>query len=236
MTLKTKEDKNYGRRFVIPDIHGFPKTLQSLLNKLDLNTNDFIFFLGDYIDRGPSSAQVIDIILDLQNKGFKVFCIKGNHEDDFLEHFEFEIKNKNFRTKSKIQAFDLIENDEIIGRYEKFLNSLHDFIELDDFFLVHAGFNFEIEKPLKDRESMLRIRFMEPNTLGKTVIHGHNVTRLSIIQDKIRQSENIIPLDNGLYYSVAFKNFQENTEDIDVGNLVCLELNSMKLIRQESVD
>ena len=83
---------------------------------------------------------------------------------------------------------------------------------------------------------MLRIRFMEPNTLGKTVIHGHNVTRLSIIQDKIRQSENIIPLDNGLYYSVAFKNFQENTEDIDVGNLVCLELNSMKLIRQESVD
>ena len=236
MILKTKEGKNYGRRFVIPDIHGFPKTLQSLINKLDLNTNDFIFFLGDYIDRGPSSAQVINIILDLQKKGFQVFCIKGNHEDDFLEHFEFEIKNKNFRTKSKIQTFDLIDNDEIIGRYEKFLNSLHDFIELDDFFLVHAGFNFGIENPLKDRESMLRIRFMKPNTLGKTVIHGHNVTRLSIIQDKIRQSENIIPLDNGLYYSVAFKNFKENTQDIDVGNLVCLELNSMELIRQESLD
>ena len=86
--------------------------------------------IGDYIDRGPSSAQVIDIILNLQNKGFQVFCIKGNHEDDFLEHFEYEIKNKNFRTKSKIQAFDLIENDEIIGRYEKFLNSLDNILKL----------------------------------------------------------------------------------------------------------
>ena len=80
---------------MIPDIHGFPKTLEYLIRQIALTKNDQLFFLGDYIDRGPSSAGVLDIILDLQNQGYTVYCLRGNHEEDFLQDYRGEKKKKN---------------------------------------------------------------------------------------------------------------------------------------------
>ncbi|CAL2095750.1 metallophosphoesterase [Tenacibaculum sp. 190524A02b] len=67
------------KTFAIGDIHGGLKALQQLLQKLDLQTNDTIIFLGDYVDGWSESAQVIDFLLDFREVHHCIF-IKGNHD------------------------------------------------------------------------------------------------------------------------------------------------------------
>ena len=60
-------------RWVVPDIHGHIKTLRTLIEeRLELQKSDSIYFLGDYIDRGPDSKGVLDYIMSLQNSGYEV--------------------------------------------------------------------------------------------------------------------------------------------------------------------
>ncbi len=56
------------RRFVIGDIHGCIKTLETLLfDKCRITTGDNLCFVGDYIDRGPNPRAVLDLIIELKS-------------------------------------------------------------------------------------------------------------------------------------------------------------------------
>ena len=69
------------RRIAISDIHGCYKTFQYLIQEIiQLKLEDKLYLLGDFIDRGPGSKQVIDLVLEMQNTGFQVECTLGNHE------------------------------------------------------------------------------------------------------------------------------------------------------------
>lgn len=76
------------RTIAIGDIHG---CLDTLKNMLEFNIRpvkgDTIIFLGDYVDRGPQSAQVVDFIYNLTKNdlGIEIIALMGNHEDMFLE-------------------------------------------------------------------------------------------------------------------------------------------------------
>lgn len=74
--------------YIIGDIHGYADLLQQLLDRIrtELRQQDVVVFLGDYIDRGPDSKGVIDIILQLK-KQYQVVCLKGNHEQWMLQTF-----------------------------------------------------------------------------------------------------------------------------------------------------
>ena len=75
------EKQNGGRRIAIGDIHGCSKTFKLLIeNEIQLNKNDQLFLLGDYIDKGKRSKEVLDYILHLIESGFSVFPLMGNHE------------------------------------------------------------------------------------------------------------------------------------------------------------
>ncbi len=67
------------RRFVIGDIHGCAKALRALIESIDPGEDDELVFLGDYIDRGPDSRNVVDQVLELQ-KRCRVVALRGNHE------------------------------------------------------------------------------------------------------------------------------------------------------------
>jgi len=71
------------KTYVIGDIHG---CYQSLVNMLKLigDTDDTIIFLGDYIDRGPDSKKVVDLIVQLKKELPRVITLLGNHESMFL--------------------------------------------------------------------------------------------------------------------------------------------------------
>src|SRR5262249_54760420 len=70
------------RLFAIGDIHGCAGELETLLGALSLARGDTVVFVGDYIDRGPDSRAVVDIVEGVRARDdLTVVCIKGNHED-----------------------------------------------------------------------------------------------------------------------------------------------------------
>ncbi|GAC1366433.1 MAG: metallophosphoesterase family protein [Polyangiales bacterium] len=79
-----------GRTFAIGDIHGDITQLYILLSRLpELDAEDTIVFLGDYLDRGPHSARVIDYVRSLhEHTKAKVVALRGNHEDAWLRVVE----------------------------------------------------------------------------------------------------------------------------------------------------
>ncbi|HRI69194.1 MAG TPA: metallophosphoesterase family protein [Polyangium sp.] len=74
------------RTFAIGDIHGDYDALERLLGDLpSLDAEDTLVFVGDYIDRGPRSAEVVEALRALPNKTpAKVVFLRGNHEDAWL--------------------------------------------------------------------------------------------------------------------------------------------------------
>lgn len=231
-------DRPVGRRWVIPDVHGYCQTLKTLVtNQIQLTKSDQLFLLGDYIDRGPDNAGVIDFILELQQTGYQVYGILGNHEDNLIHEFELHRQTHPRLTWTKwIEAIDLLdEHQNIHPMYFQWLTSLPYYIELDHFYLVHAGFRFDSPHPFTDYDAMLRIRGFQQNPTGKTIIHGHQPTNLNMIEAKIRQRNNIIPLDNGCY---AGRSQRENGIPPSLwqrGKLLALELNSWQLLCQENI-
>ena len=159
-----------GNRWVVPDIHGCLNTLKSLIeNRINLSKSDAIYFLGDYIDRGPDSKGVIDYIMSLQNAGYEIHCLRGNHEDYCLRAWEADKKRFMFRSNiekdwrkngasSTLDSFGVKRPRDIDEKYINWIKKTEYYIELDDCILVHAGMNFNISNPFEDTSSMMWIR------------------------------------------------------------------------------
>jgi serine/threonine protein phosphatase 1 len=85
------------RLFAIGDIHGCFDSLKELVkNKIQLQKNDKLILLGDYIDRGNKSKEVIDFIIELLEKGYDVIPLMGNHEAMLLDAYENEKNTPNW--------------------------------------------------------------------------------------------------------------------------------------------
>lgn len=235
------------KTWVIPDIHGCASTLDVLLrDHIKPTKQDHLIFLGDYIDRGPDSKRVIDIIMELQEKGYQITALKGNHEESCIQAWEDDSKRKGFlgyRTKSRLQkeweayggketleSFGAVWAHEIPVKYIDWFKSLKYFIELDQFIAVHAGLNFKVDNPFSDTRAMMWIRDYEiiPEKIqNKRIIHGHVPVNLEFIDLSIKSSSyRFIDLDNGIYM----------TQKAGYGNLVALELTSMHYKIQSVVD
>jgi serine/threonine protein phosphatase 1 len=79
-----------GRTFAIGDIHGDLEHLFRLLSTLpELDARDTLVFLGDYVDRGPKSAQVVEYVRTLPRRiPARIVALRGNHEDAWLRVVE----------------------------------------------------------------------------------------------------------------------------------------------------
>lgn len=229
--------------WVIADVHGCYKTLLQLIEyKIQPQKQDFIYFLGDYIDRGTQSKDVIDYIINLQNKGYQVTALKGNHEDVFTKCYYAKVKSKmslemqdlyagwiKYGGKATLASFDKRNIEDIPYRYIKFLENLPYYAVLDKFILVHAGLNFYKKNPLEDFEAMLWAKnfyYMPEKVDFKQILHGHTPRTLTQIKSCIDEGKQVVPLDNGCIYLDRY----------GMGNLVALELNTMKIEVQHNID
>lgn len=219
------------RCFVIPDIHGCARTFRRLLKEIiRLEKSDSIYLLGDTIDRGPASREVIDAIRQFQMDGYDLQSVRGNHEEMFLNscrdrsYFYLWMLNGGHAT---LKSFGVEDGCEIPFPYRQVVESFPYFIELEEFILVHGGLNFSNADPLTDTEAMLwsRDRTVIKELIGgKRVIGGHTpVKREEIIRSL---SKDHIMLDNGCVYK----------GEPGLGSLAALELNSMTLLFQENLD
>jgi len=229
------ESFKYKRRFVIGDIHGCNKTLKRLIKIINFQKDDILFFLGDYINKGIDSYGVIEFLLNLKNNNYQVFFVRGNHEQEFLENISKDDPISNFYYAKEYNCQNLFTIDGFVkSEVVDFLNQTEFYFEIEDYFLVHAGFNFNSLHFLDDINSMLYIRnwkIDEEKLKGKNVIFGHQPTELSKIFSAIKNRKNKIPLDNGCVY--RYRNFNKNNQ---LGRLCCLELNSNWLYFIQNID
>lgn len=220
-----------GRRLVIPDIHGSLRTFQHILETVALTSDDQLFLLGDYIHKGANSRGTIDTILELQRQNFQIFPLRGNHEQMFLEYTKYPKPKFTAYMALKQRTFDMLDTHlQILKPYQNFLENLPYFYELDNYYLVHAGFNFESPNPFADYQAMLWTReWKVKKRLGneKQIVFGHTPVELDKIISKIDHKKRKLPLDNGCVYKGQRKMF---------GNLLCLDLDSLNLWIQPNID
>ncbi|SFF15655.1 serine/threonine protein phosphatase 1 [Thermoflexibacter ruber] len=175
--------------------------------------------------------------MNLKEQDYDVYTLRGNHEENLIDaHKNYEPKLfQKFVERINKSANLLDEEGKLKTKYIDFVLNLPYFIELEDFWLVHAGFNTNIEDTFSDTLAMLetrRFEYDEEKLKGKKVIHGHQVIYLSEIEIAIKENKNIIPLDNGCVYSKPHKIYDYK----QVGNLCCLNMDTKELILQRNID
>ena len=217
---------------IIGDIHGCYKTLVALVEEeIKLCETDTLYFLGDYIGKGPDSKNVVKYILSKKKSGYQIRCLMGNHEKMLIDSMKSDKLHYKWLWNGGsecLRSFDVYRAKEIKKKYLKFFAELEYFIELDDFILVHGGLNFNIENPLLDKNSMLwsrNINIDKRKIGGKRLIVGKKPVKFKKIKRSL--DEDIIKLDGGCVYS-KIKEKQ--------GNLVALEIEEMKLYRKYNID
>jgi serine/threonine protein phosphatase 1 len=198
--------------YIIGDIHGDLIRLMHLMEKVlrEFDTeNDVMIFLGDYIDRGLYSFEVVDYLINLSARIHVVF-LKGNHEDMMERYIRGEGDETVYLCnggESTIKSYRRHMGSFIFPEeHRRFFQGLLLYYETDDFIAVHAGLNpdkAEIGEQ-KDRD-LLWIRdafFRADKRWKKTIIFGHTpVYLLSRTEGVVFDDErNIIGIDNGVIF------------------------------------
>ncbi len=230
------------RRIVIGDIHGCLKTLRQLLEqKIQAGKEDELYFVGDYIDRGPDSKGVLDYLIGLKKDGYQTVFIRGNHEEMLIESFSSEVYfhpwmyNGGGKTLASFglseEAYLQLPGDrKLPDKYMEFLSHTTYYVELDKVFIVHAGFNFHDGNPFHDLDAMIWSRNFDYDRFkakGKPVIHGHTPVPLETIRQTLFNPERkLINIDAGCVY----------TEYPEMGNLIALDLDKWQLFVQPNID
>jgi len=230
------------RRFAIGDIHGCLKTFIRLVEDgIMLTHDDTLYPVGDFVDRGPDSKGVLDYVSHLVKKGYRIRPVRGNHEEMLLEtlvdpgHLMSWIYNG---AEPTLQSFGLNAGvlltsetvHEIPKKYISLIERLPYYIELEDYLIVHAAFNFYMDNPFEDNYSMVwsRDTMYDPIKAGfRRIIHGHTPIPVDEIRASIKDPGcGLINIDGGCVY----------TSYPGLGNLVAIDLDSKELYVQKNVD
>jgi serine/threonine protein phosphatase 1 len=214
-------------RYAISDIHGCSRTFRNMVEEqLKLQPSDELYLLGDYIDRGPDSKGVIDYILELRARGCQVSTLMGNHEAMLLETWEdTEFLPQWLRNggDATLASFGLKDIRQLPEAYLLFLDQLEYYLELPDYLLVHAGFDFSAGTPLANLEAMLWIRQFTVDTafLGeRKIVHGHTPTPYTrICQNVADPKAQVFNIDGGCVYK----------HHSELGFLTALDLDTRQL-------
>ncbi len=173
----TASETEKPRVLAIGDIHGCHVALNALLDSLDLRASDTVVFLGDVVDRGPGTRQVIDRILGLRSFCFTI-TIMGNHEEMFLDALEGGSMEQPWLIHGGQEAIDSYGKSyaDVPTNHIAFMRSGLPFWETETEVFVHA--NLEPDVPLRKQSTewlrWTRFQGDEPAlATGQRVICGH---------------------------------------------------------------
>ena len=192
--------QNKGRIIAIGDVHGNADALNILLNKLNHSKDDHLIFLGDYIDRGEASKDVIETLIALSAQTNCTFLC-GNHEEILIAALNdpaglesYFLSNGGQKTLDAYHAKDIAElHKKLPQAHKAFFSQLQDYAYADHHILTHAGWDVQIENKTtlapEDIET-LRYNFVKsanPAATSKTIICGHSTQKsgLPFIQDNV---------------------------------------------------
>jgi serine/threonine protein phosphatase 1 len=119
--------------FVIGDVHGMIHTLEKLINKLPKNSK--IIFVGDLVDRGKYSKEVIEFVISNNYTS-----ILGNHEYAMYKYFREskyqEWIKKGWGGEVTIRSYE--NSDEVLENHLKWIDTLPLYLEIDNYFITHG--------------------------------------------------------------------------------------------------
>ena len=181
--------------FVIGDIHGEDDMFQQQLKNWNPD-NQQLVLLGDLIDRGPDSYNVLQIAIKLK-ADYNAIILQGNHEQMFLDWLDMPFSNMDLYyanggrqmihsffdqtitfSRTPISIADLMKNQ--FPEEIEFMRSMQSFYEWKDFVFVHAGINLDVEDWRNHNDNYFKwVR--DPfhhgkNETGKTIVFGHTPT------------------------------------------------------------
>ncbi len=165
----------------VGDIHGCLAELNEVLTGCASYKDHRYVFLGDYIDRGPSSDEVIDLVRSLD-----AVCLIGNHEQSLLRYLEVHEGRLDPTPENRIPVISA-ENREWIR------STLRKYYETGSYLFVHAGFDPQKDLAQQGDSDMLWTRYdgSYRGLTDKLVVHGH--TRVADLE----QFENRININTG---------------------------------------
>jgi len=209
------------RLYVVGDIHGRIDLLQQLVDKINEDSRKTSvpsrkIFLGDYIDRGLHSRQVLDFLIDLKKKEERppVFLL-GNHEQVMREILRTRKRDLlvnwlRFGGRETLMSYgvspsvlngnpqqvvhSLIEHTP--PAHALFLAKLKTWATFGDYFFCHAGVRPGIPLEAQSEQDLVWIRrdFLDhEDSHGKMVVHGHT------IRPQVEFKPNRIDIDTGAY-------------------------------------
>ncbi|MBW4475912.1 MAG: serine/threonine protein phosphatase [Tolypothrix brevis GSE-NOS-MK-07-07A] len=194
------------RRIIIGDVHGYYDALMILLQAIAPHSDDKVYFLGDLIDRGSQSCQVINFV-----KENRYHCLLGNHEQMLLN-----ILTSRCITPEIMQSWLDKGGQATVASYQKgiiphdhleWLVSLPTHLDLGDIWLSHAGIDplIPLEKQTADQFCWVRDPFhsmKKPYFADKLIIVGHTITFTlpGVAPGKLAQGPGWLNIDTGAYH------------------------------------
>lgn len=210
------------RVYAIGDIHGRADLLREMHQLIHEDAyerqapRNVVVYLGDYLDRGPASAEVIDILLDEPLPGFERIHLAGNHEETvirfltdvsvaglWLEYggaatlYSYGVRPPAMNEPDLLRAQDELR-EALPESHLRFMRELRLTHFEGDWFFVHAGVKPGVPLEAQQPQDALWIRgeFLScEDDFGKIVVHGHTVTQ----EPDVRR--NRIGIDTGAFMS-----------------------------------
>lgn len=211
------------RAYAIGDIHGRLDLLNLLLERIEADragqppARTFVIFLGDYIDRGPDSAGVIERLRTYRPADATPVFLSGNHEEVLLkilagergifaswlkfggaecaESYGMDVAA--LRRLDEVSALALVKA-KVPRAHRDFLEHCADTFRFGDYLFVHAGIRPGIAIDEQDRSDLRWIRdpfLSDAKDHGFVVVHGHTIV------ERVEERPNRIAIDTGAYHS-----------------------------------
>lgn len=214
-----------GRLLAIGDIHGCFGKLSALVEQVAPGQDDRVIFLGDYIDRGSQSRQVLEFLIDFRARFPATVYLRGNHEQMLLDArggdpyaVALYLQNGGLATLDCYGGgFDRLPSEHLA-----FIGGLPCLHEEQSFVFAHAGLRPEMAIDRQSERDLLWIRdsFLSSTyDWGKVVVHGHTPS------PSVEFRTNRIGIDTGAFMAER----QGYDPALGYGLLTCIDLGSKRL-------
>jgi len=211
------------RAYAVGDVHGRLDLLDQLLDKIDEDIKRrparkvLLVFVGDLIDRGPNSAQVVERLRTYRRPAVETVFLLGNHEEVLLRILSgdadmitkwrlfggkecldsYGVDTAKLAGLKKEEALEVIRKA-VPREHVEFLQTFDDSCRFGDYLFVHAGIRpgVEIDQQRQSDLRWIREPFLFDETdHGFVVVHGHT------IRPEVEMRPNRIGIDTGAYKS-----------------------------------
>jgi serine/threonine protein phosphatase 1 len=162
------------------DIHGCATALRTLLGALQLQRDDTLVTLGDYVDRGPDSRAAVELLLELA-QACRLVALRGNHEEMLLDALRSDVARSIWLRCGGLATLRAYGDDGGLPRlpeeHVQFFQATRLIYETPTHFFVHASYDPRLPLDGQPPEVLLwpslRDYIPPPHVSGKMAIVGH---------------------------------------------------------------